>query len=184
MKPNRAHKEKKTNVCDLSLVEWACEHPALVSWYNQVDAIDEESREEGYKLCGDAVKANAKQVLQRIAQQYLDDKLTFDIYPTEEQDIHIWCRPRLGYGLLTLCEPSGKVYCNLATRHTNERFCSNINEFEFSKLWKMFKEIGFPSKATPCFPIDNENEYELSNRLSNESIENHSSNQIYSKLAA
>lgn len=115
--------------------------PNLTKWYDQVDAVDDESREEEYNLCPNKVKQNAKKILSQVARQYSGQDLDFNIYPTEDQDLHIWCRPKLGYGLLIQCDPNNQVSCFLTTNHENENFCNDINNFDYTRLWGMFKKL-------------------------------------------
>lgn len=115
---------------------------------DNVDQVDEESREEGYKLCSPVAKNNAKRILRAIYKQFVNCDYDFDVYPTRQQEVAVGYTPKKGHSLLILCDSQASVACFSVAGAKKSRFRhSDISDFCYDHLWQMLKQIGMQAGA-------------------------------------
>ena len=112
--------------------------------HKTLDNLHKECEEEDYEVFNELARINAKKVLDFLCKNF--PEYDYDIYPTNEREIDIYCSPCKGHGILILCDSEGSVaYFKTSDGRNNRYRCQNINDFPFDQLYKEFKSFN-PTK--------------------------------------
>ena len=87
--------------------------------------IDKECEEEEFEKFSEVARENARKVLDFIYNKF--PQYTYDIYPTEDQEIAINCNPQKGKGVLVLCNSTGSLAYFATWDKENGMFRCNSN---------------------------------------------------------
>ncbi len=104
-----------------------------------LDTIHEECEDEGLEMFDEKARENARQIINILLENFPAHE--YCVYPTEDREIAIYCKPQFGRSLLILSASDGKISFYLSVE--NESFIfkhdsfKNIKEnlkFIFNKL--------------------------------------------------
>ena len=104
-----------------------------------LDTMHDECEDEGFEIFDEKARENARQIINILLENFPAHE--YCIYPTEDREVAIYCKPQFGRSLLILSASDGKISFYLSVE--NESFIfkhdsfKNIKEnlkFIFNKL--------------------------------------------------